>query len=234
MKFINNIKKLFPKKLKAVLSAFRNLQPTTYHSFEPEGSQSLNGLQPSSHNQQPTTYNLQPNKGFTLIETLVAISILMIAVASPLTIAQKGLASAIFAKDQIIASYLAQDAIEYIINSSGRNVASGAAKGWLAGIKDTDSNNCELTCKVSTNVIDVAPAIESCSGLDCPALKYFDSSKSIYSQTGTGGDSPFSRTVTVEEVVPNKEALITVKMSWKDKGATRTLNFYTRIYNWRS
>ena len=54
------------------------------------------------------------NKGFTLIETLVAISILMIAIAGPLTVANKGQTSALNAKNQSIAINLAQEGIEYI------------------------------------------------------------------------------------------------------------------------
>ncbi|MEK9182225.1 MAG: prepilin-type N-terminal cleavage/methylation domain-containing protein [Patescibacteria group bacterium] len=46
-------------KLKAILSAFRNLPPTTYH------------LQPSPH-------NLKPNRGFTLVELLVTLSLFVV------------------------------------------------------------------------------------------------------------------------------------------------------------
>ena len=198
--------------------AKKNLQPTTYN------------LQPIRSPLQPTTYNLQPTRGFTLIETLVAISILMVAVASPLTIAQKGLASAIYAKDQIIASYLAQDAIEYIINLSGKNVADYPEDEtkWLLGI----SNNCGTACTINTKI---SGGIASCT-TTCNALNYNESSH-IYNHDSPPGDddkvSPFTRTVKVVEN-PTNEALITVTMSWNDKGTDRTLNFYTRIYNWKS
>jgi Tfp pilus assembly protein PilV len=56
-------------------------------------------------------------KGFTIVETLVAVTILMISIAGPLTVANKGLLAAINAKDQMIASYLAQDAMEYVKNT---------------------------------------------------------------------------------------------------------------------
>ena len=48
------------------------------------------------------------NSAFTLVEALVAISILMIAIASPMTLAQKGLSTATQSKDQMIAAFLAQ------------------------------------------------------------------------------------------------------------------------------
>lgn len=54
-------------------------------------------------------------KAFTIIETLVAISILMVALAGPISIAERSLRASEIAKSQFIASYLAQDAIEYIM-----------------------------------------------------------------------------------------------------------------------
>ncbi len=53
-------------------------------------------------------------KGFTLIETFIAISILMVVIVGPLTLSQRSLSSAKYARDRITAYYLAEDAIEYI------------------------------------------------------------------------------------------------------------------------
>ncbi len=54
--------------------------------------------------------------GFTIVETLVAITVLMIAIAGPLVIASKGLTAALYAKDQMTASLLAQESMEVIKN----------------------------------------------------------------------------------------------------------------------
>lgn len=174
------------------------------------------------------SYKLKATKGFTLIETLVAISILMIAIASPLTIAQKGVASAIYAKDQIIASYLAQDAIEFIINKSDRNKISGVVEGWLYEILSAPDEKCnkDSSCQVDTT----NGAITTCDGA-CEELKY--SNEYSYSYR-SGESSGFRRSVIVEEVNPDTEALITVKISWSDKGKHRELTFQTRIFNWKS
>jgi prepilin-type N-terminal cleavage/methylation domain-containing protein len=53
-------------------------------------------------------------KGFTLVETLVAVTVLLLVVIGPMTIAQKGIKSALYAEDQITAVYLAQEAIEHM------------------------------------------------------------------------------------------------------------------------
>src|SRR3989339_327856 len=89
--------------------------------------------------------------GFTLLEALVAISILMVAVATPITIAQKGLSSATYSKNQMIASYLAQDAIEYIKNKrdevSIKNKNSNTYAGWedlTIFSKCLNEKNCDI------------------------------------------------------------------------------------------
>lgn len=64
--------------------------------------------------------NMHKN-GFTLIETLVAISILMIAIAGPLTVANKAYTSAQDARNQTIAYNLAQEGLEYINNIKSNN-----------------------------------------------------------------------------------------------------------------
>lgn len=51
-------------------------------------------------------------KGFTLVETLVAVAILTIVIVGPITIAQKGIQNAHFAGDQLTAVFLAQEAVE--------------------------------------------------------------------------------------------------------------------------
>ncbi|OGG64259.1 hypothetical protein A3J11_00300 [Candidatus Kaiserbacteria bacterium RIFCSPLOWO2_02_FULL_55_12] len=53
-------------------------------------------------------------KGFTLIETLVAITILTLAISGPLFTANRAIVAAENARDQLTALYLAQEGIEYV------------------------------------------------------------------------------------------------------------------------
>jgi len=54
------------------------------------------------------------SRGFTLIETLVAISLLTIAIVAPMLLTVQSLSAGYYARDQITAFYLAQEAIETV------------------------------------------------------------------------------------------------------------------------
>lgn len=72
---------------------------------------------------------LQNNRAFTLIETLVAIAILMIAIAGPLTVAHKGYTSALDARNQSIAINLAQEGMEFLNNVKDNKTWGGWSDG---------------------------------------------------------------------------------------------------------
>lgn len=66
--------------------------------------------------------NKKNKKGFSLIETFVAITILLIAVLGPMTLFSSVISDGIFAKNQVTAFYLAQEGLELAIaerNSEG-------------------------------------------------------------------------------------------------------------------
>ncbi len=85
--------------------------------------------------------NKKKNSGLTLMETLVAISILMTAVAAPLAISAQSLVFANFAKNQISAFYLAQEVVEVVRNIRDENIKNG--ESWLKNL-----NNCKGSGKI--------------------------------------------------------------------------------------
>ncbi|MGB8815632.1 MAG: hypothetical protein WCC74_00095 [Minisyncoccia bacterium] len=182
--------------------------------------------------------------GFTLVEALVAISILMMAVTGPMVVAQKGLVSAISSKDQMIAAFLAQDAIEYIKNV--RDINGVQAEGsktpgtdWLGQFK-----NITPSCISSTSTPTLGCNVDSLNGQIYNAnfsmcVKRDTSGVFLgYGITGVDANctqlSKFSRQIGImrgDGTTPVDEAYIVVRVTW-GTGADQVLEITSYIYNY--
>ncbi|MCK5027485.1 MAG: prepilin-type N-terminal cleavage/methylation domain-containing protein [Candidatus Pacebacteria bacterium] len=90
-------------------------------------------------------------KGFTLIETLVAVTILVTSIVGPLTVAYQGVSIGMDSRDRLIASYLAQDAIEYVRYHMVTKSNGGATDvGLMAGLEACDTNDSGKVCQIDT------------------------------------------------------------------------------------
>lgn len=162
--------------------------------------------------------------GFTLLEALVAISILMVAVAAPITIAQKGLSSAIYTKDQMTASYLAQDALEYIKNKRDE-VSINNGYDWTNLMGDPNwqkcigANNCQID--TLTDTISTYSAVTSLS----------KDVNGFYGYKGGGTPTIFNRKVNITlGTIGGKQDVATASttVSWP----TGSVSVKTLIYNY--
>jgi len=167
-------------------------------------------------------------RGFTLIETLVAVLLLVSAIAGPLTIASKGLLASISARDQMVAFYLAQDAVEYVRWVRDSNKLQ--AKPWLTGLSAcTGTDGC---------TIDTLPGtVAACSGA-CSMLNKQTSSGSTFFTYSGGTPTPqqFTRTVKLADAAgaPAGEKVLTVSVSWRQQsGVVRTIVVRENIFDWQ-
>ena len=83
---------------------------------------------------QTIKYKLQTKQGFTLLETLIALSIFSITIVSLIVFISDGVANAKFTKNKLTASYLAQEGIEYMRNIRDTYVlySEDGSIGWNA------------------------------------------------------------------------------------------------------
>lgn len=158
----------------------------------------------------------QLKKGFTLVESMVAISVLSLAITGPLLIAQKGIGSAIYAKDQITAFYLAQEAVEYIRNVRDSNRITDTT--WLQqfnSCKETPSEN--KACRIDARyTFSHASAITVCPSGNCGVISFDDATGLYgYDTGGTWKPSQFTRTIRINDNPSPKEASVTVTISWQ-------------------
>lgn len=175
--------------------------------------------------------------GFTLVETLVAISILSIAVVAPMSLVSQGLISAFYARDQVIAYFLAQEAIESVRNVRDGNIlltAYGTPTNLMNGIP---VNGAPFVIDTRNN------QITSCSGT-CPQLKtdgtFYAHGATPFSMSEPGWTpTPFTRTVTAAYVKnPDttdnlNEITVTVTMSWRSGSLPpRSFSLSENMYRW--
>lgn len=159
--------------------------------------------------------------GFTLLETLVAVAVLLMALLGPFSIAQQSLRSAYYARDQITAYYLAQEGIEYVRAQRDQNYLSGSP--WLNNI----TSCVDTPCTVDMTNFDHSP----CPLDGCPPL-LVSTSGGLFNQS-SGDESKFTRSVRLI-TVPDmpEEMIISVTISWVSSGISRTFSLQERIFNW--
>ena len=166
------------------------------------------------------------------METLVAIAVLLLAVAAPLSLATRSLNSSVLSKQQIIASFLAQEAMEYIRNVRDENVAKH--NDWLHA--DSGIQNCfNGKCTVDPTAISGVDKIKKCQNDICPPLRY-RSSLAIYSYDEREGafDSIFTREVVMADVINNIEVAVSATVFWLGpNGVTYKVFARENLTNWQ-
>ena len=163
-------------------------------------------------------------KGFTLVETLVAISILMLAITGPLYFASESIKAATYARDQITAFYLAQDAFEQIRAIRDNNLLGNTP--WLTNI----SEPCGTACKVDPfgGSLELKPT--ACDVGGCGPIKL--GSNGEYGYYSSWIPTAFTRTITVIQTGGDTdEAKVTVTLNWKSGSVPRNVTFYEYIRN---
>ena len=190
--------------------------------------------------------------GFTLLETLVAISILITAIVGPLTLAAQTIRSQQVAKYNLIAANLAQEGAEFIRNYRSNNILywriakrdamlagnpnpPDPLEHWIDGMDECFNSG----CGIDAWYVD-APSLPSCPGGVCEL--FYDQSSNLYTHINCAGceTTPFRRAVlikTVPEGTPiatADEVRVRVTVSWSGILGARSLTATTHLLNWDS
>lgn len=179
--------------------------------------------------------------GFTLIETLVAIAILTVAIASPMALTSQSLATVSYARDQITAFYLAQEAIEAVRalrDGQILKISHTAAGGidLFGPIPIEQPGDSSHPFIITTLQPDPAYAITNCTGT-CPPLRT-DDTKTFYGYDGTWTPTRFTRTVHAQYAkkpdnsTNTDEIRVTVTVTWMSGRVSRSFKLAENMYRW--
>lgn len=150
-------------------------------------------------------------KAFTIVETLVAITVLMIAISGPLTVSFRALNAAVGSRDQMIASFLAQDALEYVRNIKDNNVSNDVSLGYLEGIGDCIVGN---MCAVDARGNEIKTGCGSFTADEC---RLYRTTTGHYSHEASPGAvaTSFYRTMYIRPRVGGESAELVVDVLWQ-------------------
>lgn len=179
-------------------------------------------------------------RGFTILETLIAISIISLAVGGVFSAVRTGLVGSIISKDETRAFFLAQEAIEILRQKRDSNrllsINSGTPVYWLAGIAENPSSDpCRVggTCRVdATNqsLTYCGAGWGTCSNL------LQDSTSGIYGYV-SGNATRYKREIQIDcsngACNVSDEARVTIRVSWTKGTNSYELKVKTLLLNWR-
>ena len=172
--------------------------------------------------------------GFSLVETLVAITILLVAILVPMRIITQSIKAAAFSREELTAVLLAQEGLEVMLRLRDNDVLDGSGTwNWYSNLPAACKNSTGCGYDVSAS----SPSNEfiSCSGSNC-VLRLDDESSApdyYYSHDGNDDATIYTRKLFLEEVVADQEVEVTAVVEWNSAAlnSTVSISVQTSIFN---
>lgn len=186
---------------------------------------------------------IKNNKGFTLIETMFAVIIMAFSIAVFMNVVANSLFSARYSKNEIVANYLAQEAVDYIRNDRDSSVFFNKSDtpddAWNSFVNKYTSvctEGCELG--VLDTYAGVSPLLNACTSENCQKF-YFDpepvdGSFYTYDQSDKEGKTKttFSRKIVVTKP-SDDEIRFKITVYWKNGSNDRSRSLETSLTKWQ-
>lgn len=178
-------------------------------------------------------------RGFSLIEAFVAISILLVGIVGPLALANVNLQAGLLSRDLITAYYLAQEAIETVREVRDENFIQeqrqGRAIDWLDGLRvqcvtTAGGNGCLVDGRGGVSPGDRFRQCTNCALGNISRLSVNQTTGEYGHDQGTTL-SRFSRHVRIEEI--GTRAIVHVHVSFETEfGERQTYSTSEHLTDW--
>jgi len=190
---------------------------------------------------------ISSQSGFSLVETLVAVTILLIVIVGPMKISSQAAKSSSFSSEQVTAFFLAQEGIELMEKARDdlllpKFVAGNTSTPWGNFTDDTTSGQYQFCYKATGCGMEIKQhakgeleTAKDCSVSATECLLYFDSSGKRASFTHKSGGNVatiYTRVIKMEKVNAD-EVKVTSTVTWRN-GALKngqTVSVETRLFN---
>lgn len=187
---------------------------------------------------------VQQQRGFTLLETLVAVLVMSVAVASALAVTSRSLQSAAYTRDQMIAAFLATEEIDLVKNirdNIGEQMINAAYEDpprsleWLAALTsegtDCTASGCDIeglgSMAVGTDGKFTDSPVISCGAYPNGCPIYLGASGYSHN-SANGAPTKFSRSIVITNVT-DREAHLEVSI-WA--GGQKYITLRSVVTNW--
>lgn len=181
------------------------------------------------------TYNINNRFGFSIIEVMAAITIIVIGLVGVLSLVTQNIQVSSINKNELIASQLAQEGLELVRNIRDENwlIYGNDGNDWKCGPACTPGsvNNIiqdgHYTIAYSGDNILINPLVDS---IDDNGAKLVRLATDFYGH-GWGLATIFSRLINVDDYGDYIEVKSTVR--WTERGGIKNYIASTILYNWR-
>ena len=154
------------------------------------------------------------NKGFTILELIVAIFVMTVGVLGAYSVVQQIIVYTLVSSSRLTAAYLAQEGIEIVRNIRDTNWFTNPAD-WNNGL-----TGCATGCEVDYNT-----SLSSYTGF---FLKYSSTNGYNYS---SGDPTKYKRKIIIDSST-NNILKVSVLVEWTEKGNPYTVTVEEHLYNW--
>jgi prepilin-type N-terminal cleavage/methylation domain-containing protein len=168
---------------------------------------------------------LKINKGFTLLEVIIAIFIISVGVGGVAAMMPSLISGSSLNQSRLTAAYLAQEGIEIVRSIRDTNWLEdhygGTPVDWNDGL-DPCASGCEVDYTFIAESLPLLPAYGSGRYLNIDPNGLYGYDGSVRTK--------FKRKITVEE---NSDILtITVNIYWDDRGKSYEFPVQEKLYKW--
>ncbi len=200
-------------------------------------------------------YNLNTQEGFSLVETLVAITILLMVIVGPMKISSSTAKSTSFSSEQVVAFFLAQEGVElaqkarddlllkHFIDPLDVNYDANPWSTFVNTTSGGEYRNCftEISskgCGLELDDGDVNGALKTpvnCTSNGCALFYDSGGGRARYTYVNGPGfvTKPYTRTIAFEETVGGREVKVVSTVTWRtgSQRAVQEVEVETYLYN---